>query len=322
MKNLQVPYNWDLNILPIYAAWSDFISDLYFPADPQYFASARRVKFPENYYEHEERIIQICKNNNIRSSLLLNGSNAMISDNDFNKLVLYLNRLIDLGLNVVVISNPALAPLIRKHWPQISIRLSILSLEWTIGKIYNIYKLGYINEICVPLEFNRNEDDLKELRRVCPNLKISSLVTSVCRANCPLFFWHQSIENSTNSIKEANEIYSAYRSLGLESDRSVFKIPFILPSELGYYSQYYDEFKIEGRTRSTEELEKFLRYYALGINPIYLADIIGKYSETLCCPCPPDLKIKDIDKNWLQYRRNCKTQCWKECPYGTYCSSM
>lgn len=321
MKKLQVPYNWDLNILPMYAAWSEYINDLYFPADPSYFASARRVQFPENYSEHEEAIIKMCNENNIRSSLLLNGSNAMISNEDFNKLSEYLNRLIDLGLNVVVVSNPALAFLIKEHWPQLSIRLSILSLEWTVNKIYNIYKLNYIDEICLPLEFNRNEDDLKLLKQLCPQLKLSSLVTSVCRNNCPLFFWHQSIENSTNTIKNANEIYSAYKKIGLNSNRNVLQIPFILPSELKYYSQYYDEFKIEGRTRPSTELEKFLQYYALEINPIYLATIIGGYSDTLCCPCPPDLKIKDLNKDWLQYRKNCKTQCWR-CQYGTYCSGM
>lgn len=326
MKRLQVPYNWDLNILNIYKKYSNDISSIYFPANPLYFPTARPFTFPADYSEHEKIIINFCNENQIKSVLLLNGSISILEDSDVKSLYSYIDNLVKIGLSAVVISNPIFINFLSDNWPQLQIRISILSLEWTLGKIISLYQTysKKIYGICLPIEFNRDEDALKILHNICPDLKLTTLVTSVCRINCPLYGWHQAADNA--SIESNNEktkiVRNWYKEMALNLNRSVYKIPFILPEELNYYDKYFNEYKIEGRSRSTDQLERFLKYYALRTNPIYLYEIIGNYSSTLCCPCPPNLRTDSINNDWLLYRKNCKSQCWKECKYESFCNAM
>lgn len=62
-----------------------------------------------------DKVISFCKENEINSTLLLNGSNFSLLDEDFNKLRTYLNLLISKGLNTIVLANPLLANWIKTN---------------------------------------------------------------------------------------------------------------------------------------------------------------------------------------------------------------
>lgn len=154
-----------------------------------------------------------------------------------------------------------------------------------------------MDEICLPNEFNRDEDALKELKRVCPDLKLSTIVNSICRQSCPLYFWHQALHNS-NRTREDDEQISEILDCSIDimpkMTNSFKQIAFILPEEFDYYDQYFDGYKMEGRTWSTITLEQRLQYMALRINPTYLRNYL---TIAWCCNAPDDAKVDDLDKN-------------------------
>lgn len=91
------------------------------------------------------------------------------------------------GLDIVVLANPLLANWIKTNWPALTVRLSIVSGVNTITKILNICETGNIDEICLPPEANRNLNLLKFIKKNCPNIKISLLVSGTCRGGCPMY---------------------------------------------------------------------------------------------------------------------------------------
>ena len=318
MKRLQVPYNLEPYCLDMYAGWVDYIQDIYFAASPEIFPSARVWDYKDNYLDMQFQILDFCKKYDVRGAVLLNGVNNKLTDDNLDRLKGYLQMLCAHGLKVVVISNPVLSYWIRNNFPNLSIRLSILSLEYTLPKIISLYRTGLIDEICLPPELNRNEDSLKELKKQCPKLQLSTIVNSICRQSCPLYFWHQALYNSDRQMsddKNMKQILTSVDNIGQNLSNSFKQIAFILPEEFDYYDQYFDGYKLEGRTWSTIALEQRLEYAALRINPTYLNDYL---TMAWCCPVPQNYLTSDLDKDWLKYRRNCKTTCWR-CKYELYC---
>ena len=318
MKKLHVPFNGDLEILNLYSEWKDSIQEIYFPANPAIFPSARRLNFPSNYDDYVDKIISFCQGNNINSALLLNGSNFSLLDKDFHKLQAYLNLLVSKGLNIVVLANPILAHWIKTNWPTLTIRLSIVSNVNTITKIINMAETEYINEICLPPEANRNLDLLKFIKKNYPKIKISLLVSGTCRGGCPLYNWHQAESssapfpyNGTEHLIIQGEIWKNIEKL----NSSFLQNPGILPSELKWYDQYVDGFKIEARQFTTQGLEQIISHYALGVNPEFLYII----TPSACFAQDKTLRIEDLDKKWLLFRRNCQMKCIDTCPFYLMC---
>lgn len=318
MKKLHVPFNGDLEILNLYSEWKNSIQEIYFPANPTIFPSARRLNFPSNYDDYVDKIISFCKENKINSTLLLNGSNFSLLDEDFHKLQDYLNLLVSKGLDIIVLANPLLANWIKTNWPTLTIRLSIISGVNTVTKILNIYETGCIDEICLPPEANRNLDLLKFIKKNCPKLKISLLVSGTCRGGCPMYNWHQAesssvpkdYKNSEHQIIQ-NEIWNNIKKL----NSSFLQNPAIFPSELKWYDKYVDGFKIEGRQFATRQMENIIPHYALGVNPEFMYII----APSVCLTQDKTLRIEDLDKNWLLFRRNCQMKCIDTCPFYLIC---
>ena len=318
MKKLQVPYNLEKHCLDMYANWVDYIQEIYFACSPEIFPSARCWEYQTDYLEQQFKILEFCKLYNIKSAVLLNGTEATLTDDRLKNVKEYLSTLQEYGLNKVVVANPILGGWIKQNIPGLEIKLSILSLQYTLQKIISFYETGYMDEICLPLDWNHNIDDLKELKRYCPNLRISTIINSICRQNCPLYCWHQSLFNS-NRRKEDDrnmqDILNTTLSISSKLSTSFKQIPFILPEELDYYDQFFDGYKVEGRTWSTVALEQRLTYMALRVNPTYINTYLN---IAWCCNAPDNTKIEDLDKDWLLYRRNCKNTCWR-CKYELYC---
>lgn len=310
MKKLQVPFNSDLAVLDLYQSWSNYIDEIYFPLHPDIFPSARQQNFG-TLEEYNKILILVCEKMkicNIKNLVILNGVKINYSNSLLKKLKENLNLLILHGLDGVVVADPILAAWINKNFPLLKIRLSILSGIYDIPKIKEIEKLGYIKEICLPQILNRNEDILKELKQKT-SIKYSTIVNSLCRVNCPMFYWHQNLysSNSTewNDSSEISEIKDSFcETLNIFS-KNFLKSPFILPNELDYYDKYFENYKLEDRTLPTFRISDILEHYALRINPEYLIDCISGS----CIYLNPSQKC-NFDKEWLTYRRNCKGTCY------------
>ena len=308
MKKLQVPYNLDLQIIDVYREYCDYISEIYFAAPISIFPTARQFEIDEEQYIKDccllcDRAYSI----NIESMLLLNGTNVVLDIDCFSRLYKIIALLKSFHLSGVVIANPILGEWVHETFPELKIRLSVLSNIYSLEKIKQIESLGYIQEICLPQDLNRNEDELQKLRKHT-KLKLSSIVNSACRINCPLYYWHHNAFNSNSPWSDYNFKLlkqSCYNQTKRFVDNQ-FAAPWILPSELYLYDEYYQGFKLEDRTAPTETLTKFIKYYSLRINPEKFEDFL----HGSCMYSIGRFDIEKLPKEWLNYTKNCKGECW------------
>ena len=270
MKKLQVPYNLDPGVLSLYAAWSDYIAEIYFAPHPSLFPTARQFDFgsKEEYFKDIEKICSFGQDYDINTMLLLNGTNVVLNNDKLKEINEFLSKLYD-KITGVIVANPILAEWVHAHYPTLKIRLSVLSLATTIGQIKQIAELGYISEICLPQSYNRDLNALKELKKEVPNIQFSAIVNSGCRANCPLFNWHHSSFNSNIESWNKGNFSELKQSLYKQSssyNNNILASPFILPSELYQYDDLYHQFKLEDRTISTANLHSIVAHYAARID--------------------------------------------------------
>ena len=317
MKKLQVPYNLDTNVLTLYENWSEYIYEIYFPLHPDIFPSARQNDFPslKEYNLSMFKLIERMKTCNIKTMCLLNGTKVNYSQEILNGLFDNLKELSAIGLDGVIVADPILAEWVNINFPELKIRLSVLSNICDLAKIKEIESIGYIKEICLPQNVNRNEDLLKILKEET-SISYSTIVNSLCRINCPLFYWHQNLYNSTscNWFSEDNrEIRESFLNLTTKFSQNYLKAPFILPSELSYYKKYFNHFKLEDRTLPTSRLMGILEHYALEQNPKYLECCISGS----CIYTDPNMTT-EFPKEWREYIRNCKGECW----HCSYCDKI
>lgn len=307
MKKLEVPYNLDPDIFFVYDNWKEYIKEVYFPTSPDLFPSARQFKnWPLDYNATILRLCKYCYKNNIDSMLLLNGTNIPLTNDKLSEISKYLKQLVECHLTGVVIANPLLAHYVHKQYPQLKIRLSVISYIDNLEKIKQIEQLGYITQICLPTSLVRNKDELKRIRENT-NLELSIIVNTGCRANCPLWGWHHSAYNSNTNLnsKDFSEIkesiYTETRSFVYNN----FASPWILPEDLYQLDAYIDVYKLEDRQMSIQTLEKVIKSYALRQNPDYLSDCLNG-----SCIHRDDIETKLIPYDWRVYTQNCKNQCW------------
>ena len=239
--------------------------------------------------------------------LLLNGTNVTLDINCFAQLYKIIALLKIYHLSGVVVANPILAQWVHNTFPNLKIRLSVLSNIYSLEKIKQIESLGYIQEICLPQDLNRNEDELQRLKKHV-NLKLSAIVNSACRINCPLYYWHHNAFNSNSPWSEYN--FSLLKDSFFDQTskfvNNQFAAPWILPSDLYAYDEYYQGFKIEDRTASTELLEKFVKCYAFRVNPDKFQDFL----HGSCMFSIDSFDVNKVPKEWINYTRNCKGECW------------
>lgn len=313
MKKLQVPYNLDPEVLSLYAAWSDYIAEIYFAPHPNLFPTARQFEFgtEEDYFKEIENICAFGDQYNINTMLLLNGTNIVLNNSKLNEIDVFLKKICN-KITGVIIANPILAEWVHSHYPQLKIRLSVLSLATTVGQIKQIANLGYIKEICLPQSYNRDLNALKELKKEVPNIEFSAIVNSGCRANCPLFNWHHSSFNSNLESWNKGNFSELKQSLYKQSsnyNNNILASPFILPSELFRYDEFYHQFKLEDRTISTSNLHSILASYATRIDK---GTFLIEFLHGSCLPT--QLNTLETDKLSLEWKTKiltCKNECWK-----------
>lgn len=308
MKKLQVPYNLDLNIISIYQNYEDYISEVYFAAPPSIFPTAREFGVDEDSYLKD--CCYLCREMNkvnINTMLLLNGTSVVFNNDVFSKLYGLLSVLSLNGLTGIVIANPILGEWAHATFPNLKIRLSVLSHIDSLEKIKQIESLGYINGVCLPQDFNRNLETLKVIRKNT-KLQLSAIVNSACRINCPLWGWHHNIFNSNGNLREENFqlIAHSYSEQTAQFNNNILCAPWLLPSELFYYDEFYNGYKIEDRTSSTEDLIRYIKYYSYRVNPDSLKEIL----HASCLKGNYDIKIAKIPLSWRHYIQTCRGECW------------
>jgi collagenase-like PrtC family protease len=182
----------------------------------------------------------------------------------------YIGRLIELGVDSVSIANLAVVALVRRNFPDLPIRGSVLSWPTNLPRLKHQEGLG-IDPLILPYsDFNR---DFPALQRIRSGLAcgFQLFVNIACIYQCSYLAEHansvghasQAVENprKSNSFLDFY-LWQCTRRRLLQPELFLMS-RWIRPEDLHVYEDMgYDEFKIIDRSRSTAWLLRAARAYA------------------------------------------------------------
>ena len=207
------------------------------------------------------------------------------------QLLAFVGKLVDLGVDSVSISNLALIALVRRNFPELSIRGSVLSWPTNLPRLKQQEAMG-VDPLILPYsEFSR---DFQALERIRAGLScglvlfanISCLYHCHCLAEHACSVGHASQENSGDRKSQSmldSYLWQCTRHRLLHPEQFLMS-RWIRPEDLHHYEALgIEEFKIIDRSRSTPWLLRATRAYASRRYDGNLLDIISL--EMLGDPC-------------------------------------
>ncbi|MDP8216451.1 MAG: tetratricopeptide repeat protein [Candidatus Kaelpia imicola] len=317
-----IGYNHDIKLLSLLDVYEDNIEAFYFPIPRQYLGSGRHITQKSNYVNEIPKIIKKCNSLNIKSQLLLNATCAGelgLEKKFFLKIINYIQKLKDLGLKSVIVTNSVYISGIKEQIKGIEIESSINCYVKTVEHALYLKDLG-VDILTVDRDINRDIPLIKEIKDKT-GLKIKILLNEGCLRNCPFrkahfnFIAHAQLNPKVEMIdgiffeKWCMKIFS-------KNPEKIFSIPFISPDALKYYTQVGDYFKISSRDSSTSLIEFRLKAYInqnFNGNLLLLLDCAGllPYFSYV------DSKVLN-ENNFFKKMLKCTHNC-NEC---NYCSKL
>ncbi len=199
------------------------------------------------------------------------------------QLLAFVGRLIEIGVDNVSISNMALVTLIRRNYPSLSIRGSVLSWPTNLPRLKYQESLG-IDPLILPYsEFNR---DFEALERILANLSCEIVLF----ANISCIYHCQYLAEHACSVGHASQEQQGVKKTAAMLDSYIWQCTrrrlvqpelflmsrWIRPEDLHLYEALgIKEFKIIDRSRSTAWLLRATKAYASRHYDGNLLDIIS-----------------------------------------------
>ncbi len=186
------------------------------------------------------------------------------------RLLAFIGQLIELGVDNVSISNLALVALVRRNYPELSIRGSVLSWPTNLPRLKYQESLGVAPLILPYSEFNR---DFQALERICANLSCGIVLFAniSCIYHCHYLAEHAcSVGHASQENQDGQRAHSMLDSYLWQCTRRRLVQPelflmsrWIRPEDLHIYEALgIEEFKIIDRSRSTAWLLRAAKAYA------------------------------------------------------------
>ena len=186
------------------------------------------------------------------------------------RLLAFVGRLVEMGVDNVSVSNLALAALIRRNYPALSVRGSVLSWPTNLPRLKFQESLG-VDPLILPYsEFNR---DFPALERILANLSCGIVLFAniSCVYHCSYLAEHaNSVGHASQENQGGNKKQAMIDSYLWQCTRRRLAHPelflmsrWIRPEDLHVYEALgVEEFKIIDRSRSTAWLLRATKAYA------------------------------------------------------------
>jgi collagenase-like PrtC family protease len=199
------------------------------------------------------------------------------------RLLAFVGQLVELGVDNVSISNLALVALVRRNYPELSIRGSVLSWPTNLPRLKYQESLG-VDPLILPYsEFNR---DFQALERIGANLSCGIVLFAniACIYHCHYLAEHAcSVGHASQENQGGSKTPSMLDSYLWQCTRRRLVQPelflssrWIRPEDLHLYEALgVEEFKIIDRSRSTAWLLRATKAYASRRYDGNLLDIIS-----------------------------------------------
>jgi collagenase-like PrtC family protease len=179
-------------------------------------------------------------------------------------------QLVDMGVDSESIANLAVVALVRRNFPQLAIRGSVLSWPTNLSRLKYQESLG-IDPLLIPYsEFNRDFNMLPKIRSgISSGMQL--FVNISCIYNCHYLGEHANSVGHASQLNQSDQRPDAFLDFYLwQCTRRRLLHPelmlmsrWIRPEDLHQYEALgFDEFKIIDRSRSTAWLLRATRAYA------------------------------------------------------------
>lgn len=182
----------------------------------------------------------------------------------------FIAQLVDMNVDSVSIANLTVASLVRRNYPDLAIRGSVLSWPTNLPRLTYQEGLG-VDPLILPYsEFNRDFEMLKKIRAKL-SCGMQLFVNVSCIYNCHYLAEHASSVGHASQLQHGANQPSLFLDFYLwQCTRRRLLHPelflmsrWIRPEDLHVYEAMgYDEFKIIDRSRSTEWLLRVAKAYA------------------------------------------------------------
>ena len=317
-----IGYNHDIKLLALLDVYKDNIEALYFPIPRQYLGSGRHISQKRRYVSEIPEIIKKCNSLNIRSQLLLNAScegESGLETSFFSKIINYIQRLKDLGLKSVIVTNPVYISEIKEQIKEIEVEASINCYVKTVEHALYLKDLG-VDILTIDRDINRNITLIKEIKNKT-GLKIRILVNEGCLRNCPFRNMHFNFIAHKRPHRKAEEVSGVFfekwcMKIFSKNPEKIFSVPFIPPGALKHYTQFVDYFKISSRDSSTSSIEFRLKTY---INQDFNGNLLSLLDCAGISPYFSYIDSKVLNENdFFEKMLECTCNC-NECHY---CSKL
>lgn len=228
----------------------------------------------------------------------------------------------EIGVDSVTVTIPYLIQIIKKQFPGLKVKVSIIASVNNMQKVKYFEEMG-VDEINIDYMSNRDFVFLKELTKVVHS-KVVLLTNDICLYQCPYRSYHyNSMSHASQDWCEFNIFNIDYCIVNctlqfLNDPKKLIMARWIRPEDLSVYEESgFTRFKISGRVMSTSWLLRAVKAYAQRQYKGNLFDILsgaGLKKE-------PDKDVYCYIDNtkldgFLEFfkTQNCKNKCWN-CNY-------
>ena len=302
-KTLIVPTNWDFELL-------DFVDD--FPEVATFYGKLKsdligggRASYglPEKDNKILEEWVTLCKKKGKSFCYLLNSlciGNYEYEPHFKNEFFKFVEWLVKIGVDSVMVSIPYLTKIIKREFPQLKV---IASTFCDINSIKRakLWEEHGVDEITLSVHITRNFHILKKIVEAI-NIKVHILAHDVCLLNCLFQDCHYLMESHASQHNCNIPYYRYYttncRRIFLSNPVEIIRSTFIRPEDLDYYRNIgITSFKLIDRNKPTNWIKNAIKAYAQERYNGNLADIISLFSWYGCNGVPeliPEIETKSV----------------------------
>ena len=285
--------------------------------------------------------VDYAKKHGINFNYTLNSIQPMQSKRNFAEHVKDIKETIEflacIGVYRVTVANPMMLEVIKTCKNHPKIELSTIAHIDTLTQIRYYFEQYGVTKICANVNKNRNFTWLEKAAKYCNdnNIELELMANEFCGVGGSDYATHCIyrdscyICHSTNHTIDDVNALDSYPMKQCTMSRNInpanwLKVKFIRPEDLKYYNKIgIRNFKLTGRTASTEYLTKVLHAYMtedwngnlLGLwKP--LESITHEKDESFTAYNMPNKKLNNFIKHWAEGKADCDNEvCGQTCRF-------
>lgn len=270
---LSVAANWDLELLEGLGEIPE-VTSIYAKLPFDVVGGGRAgVVIPSVDWDFAASYINTARQQGLSFCYLINApclGNLEQTEEGQKQILSLIGQLVDMGVDSVSIANLAVVALVRRNFPNLAIRGSVLSWPTNLSRLKYQKSLG-VDPLIIPYsEFNRDFNMLPKIRSGL-SCDMQLFVNVSCIYNCSYLGEHANSVGHASQLSLNNQRPNAFLDFYLwQCTRRRLLHPELLlmsrwirPEDLQQYEAMgFDEFKIIDRSRSTAWLLRATRAYA------------------------------------------------------------